>query len=223
MIVASHQTNFLPGSSFFYKMAKADIFDLRYRAQFVQRNYHHRTKMRDRWFTLPLTPKPGHDPINTVRVDLPKAKTMFRQYMHGTYSGTPYYKTRGLELVERFGDLGSDYLWQINLDLILHLRDTLGITTPIGLGVDAVGTGAEGLLSTFRAYPGVTKYLSGTGAKKYMGDTSIFDAAGITVEWSRHDPVTDDSVVSLLMDHENPIEYILREHPETPATNKEVA
>ena len=47
-----------------------------------------------------------------------------------------------------------------------------------------------------------------------MADTTPFDEVGIKVEWSRHAPVTGDSVVTLLMDYEEPMEIIMREKAE---------
>jgi WbqC-like protein family len=212
MIVAGHQPAFLPSTRYFYKMAKSDILDLRQNAQFIDRGYFHRVKFRDSWFTLPLSPKPGYyDPISTVRVDLPRAKEMFRNTMQGRYGGSRYYKTRGKELIDKFDSLGSEMLWQIDLDLILYIRDLLGIETPVSIGVDTIGGKGEGVLSNLRCYPGADAYLSGVGAKKYMGDTSVFDEAGIKVIWSRHAPVTDDSIVSILMDHSDPMDFVLRE------------
>lgn len=211
MIVSGHQPQILPSTRYFYKIAKSDVLDLRYQAQFTK-GYIHRVKMRDKWFTLPLTAQPGqYDAIDTVRVDLDKAKTMFRQTMHGRYGGARFYKTRGVDLIDKFDSLGSDYLWQINLDMLLYVRDQLGIETPICLGVPSIGGKAEGVLSNLRAYPGCTEYLSGVGARAYMGDTAVFDEAGIKVTWSRHAPVSDDSIVTILMDHRDPMDFVLRE------------
>lgn len=211
-IITGHQPNFLPSTRWFYKLAKADVMDLRHTAQFTASGYIHRVKMRDKWCTLPLSPKPGQfDAIDTVHVDLPKAKVMFRNTMQGRYGNAKFYKTRGVDLIERFDALDSDCLWRINLDLILYIRDQLGIETPICLGVPSIGGKAEGVLSNLRVYPGCTEYLSGLGAKNYMGDTTVFDEAGIKVIWSRHLPTTDDSIVSILMDHPNPIDFVLRE------------
>lgn len=210
-IIAGHQPQILPSTRYFYKMAKADVLDLRYQAQFVQ-GYIHRVKMRDKWFTLPLAPKPGQfDAIDTVHVDLPLAKERFRQTMQGRYAGSRFYKTRGADLIDRFDALESDLLWQINLDMLVYVRDLLGIETPIQLGLPAIGGKAEGVLSTLRAYPECDVYLSGMGAKKYMGETTIFNEAGIEVVWSNHDPISDDSIVTILMDHNDPIDFVLRE------------
>jgi len=214
--VAGHQPLFLPSSRFFFKMAHADILDLRIHAQFTAGGYFHRVKMRDKWFTLPLAPKPGQfDSIDSVRVDLPKAKEMFRNTVSGRYGGAPHYKAVGPDLIERFDAITSDYLWQIDLEMIMYLRDQLGIETPIGLGVKTIGGKAEGVLSTLRCYPGVDTYLSGLGAKKYMSDTSCFDQAGIKVVWSNHAPATDDSIVTIMMDHRDPIDFVMAEQEAT--------
>lgn len=211
MIVAGHQPNFLPSTRFFYKMAKADVLDLRYQAQFTK-GFIHRVQFRGSWFTLPLSPRPGQfDACDTIHVDMEKAKLMFRQTMHGRYSGAPFYKTRGLDLVEKFISLESDLMWEVNHELLIYVRDLLGITTPIQLGLPAIGGKADGVLSTLRAYPDCDAYLSGEGARKYMGDTTIFDEAGIRLIWTNHDPITDDSIVSILMDHKDPMEFVLRE------------
>jgi hypothetical protein len=206
-----HQPNFLPNSRFWYKAATADIMDIRYRAQFTEKGYQRRVKMRDAWCSLPLLNKPRLEPINEVRLDLPNAKTLLRKTMHGRYSGSRHYKTRGVELVEFADSLDTGYLWEWNLELLLFVRDMLGIETPFALGVATIGDKAEGVLSAMRGYPMADTYLSGTGAKAYMGDTTIFDEAGVKVEWSRHRAPTNDSIVTLLMDYDNPIELVMLE------------
>lgn len=211
MIVAGHQANLLPSTRWWYKLANADVMDLRYQAQFTK-GFIHRVQFRGKWFTLPLSPKPGQfDLCDSIHVDLPKAKESFRNTMHGRYAGAKFYRTRGMDLVEKFDSLESDLMWEINYELLLYIRDVLGIETPIQLGAPTIGGKAEGVLSTLRSYPDCTAYLSGEGARKYMGDTKVFDDAGIKVIWSNHDPVTDDSVVSILMDHRDPMEFVLRE------------
>jgi WbqC-like protein family len=211
VIIAAHQPNILPNSRFWYKAATADIMDLRYRAQYTERGYQRRVKMRDNWLTLPLVGKPRTEPINQVLLDVPAFRKMFPGIMHGRYSGSRHYKTRGLALVDFAMTRESGYLWEFNLELLLYVRDLLGIETPFALGVDTIGDKAEGVLSLMRAYPQADTYLSGQGAKAYMGDTTIFDEAGIKVEWSRHKPITDDSIVTLLMDYDNPIELVMQE------------
>lgn len=211
MILAAHQVTFLPGSRFWYKVARADLFDLRYRAQYTEKGYERRVKMRGEWCSVPVVGKPRFEPMNEVRIDTAKAKIQVTNTIKGRYSGAPHFKSRGNDLIERINTLETGYLWEWNLELLLYLRDVLGIDTPFTLGADTIGDKADGVLSFMRVYPNVDTYISGTGARNYMDDTSIFDEAGIKIEWSRHHPVTDDSVVSLLMDYDNPIELVMRE------------
>jgi hypothetical protein len=212
MILAAHQLNFMPYSGFWYKMEKADLFDLRYQAQYTEKGYIRRVKMRDAWCAVPVVDKPKYEPTNEVRIDIAKARTQICNTIKGRYAGAPYYKQRGGDLIDRIQSLDTGYLWEFNLELILYLRDVLGIQTPLTLGVDTIGGKAEGVLSFMRVYPGVETYLSGIGAKAYMEDTSIFDEAGIKIEWSRHRAVTHDSVVTLLMDYADPMEIIMLEN-----------
>lgn len=209
MIISAHQTNFLPYSGFWFKLATSDVMDLRYRAQFTERGYQRRVKMRDKWCSLPLVDNPRLEPINKVRIDLPRAKTEVRNVINGRYSGAKHFKTRGIELLDAIDAIETGYLWEFNLELLLHVRDVLGIDTPFALGVDTIGDKAEGVVSLLRAWPQADTYLSGTGARAYMGDTALFDEAGIKVQWSEHRAITHDSIVTLLMDYDDPMEIVM--------------
>lgn len=211
MIISAHQPTFLPNSRFWWKMANSDVLDLRYRAQFTVKGYIRRVLMRGTWCTLALEGKPRFEPINEVLINLPESKRIVTDAISGKYRDKRLFKTRGVDLIEKIQSIETGYLWEFNLELILYMRDVLGITTPIALGLEAIGGKADGTLSLLRAYPNATAYLSGTGAKAYMEDTTIFDEAGIKVLWANHDPVTDDSIVSVLMDYDNPLEIIMRE------------
>jgi len=76
------------------------------------------------------------------------------------------------------------------------------------LGVEAIGDKSEGTANLLRAYPPPVTYLSGTGARAYMEDEP-FDRAGIQVTWSKHKATTNDSVLSVLFDYEDPMEIIM--------------
>lgn len=210
MIISAHQPNFLPYSGFWWKLANSDVLDLRYRAQFTVKGYQRRVMMRDNWCSLALEGNPRYEPINEIRLK-PEARSQVLATITGRYRGSRYFKSRGQDLLDKIESLDTPYLWEFNLELILYIRDVIGITTPIALGLEAIGGKAEGTLSLMRAYPNATTYLSGNGAKKYMADTTIFDEAGIKVQWATHAPVTTDSIVTVLMDYNDPHEIIMRE------------
>jgi hypothetical protein len=214
VIVSGHQVTFLPNSRFWHKLAKSDLMDLRYRAQYTEKpGYERRVMMRDKWCPLALEGKPRYEPMNEVRINGPESFARCRDTIQGRYGDAPHFKTRGVDLLDRMETLQNvPYLWQWNLELLLHVRDVIGITTPFALGVDNTGTRAEGVVSWIQgAHPYADTYLSGIGAKKYMADTTVFDEAGIKVVWSNHKAVTNDSILTVLMDYDNPVELVMLE------------
>jgi hypothetical protein len=91
------------------------------------------------------------------------------------------------------------------------MRDILGIGTPLGLGCrHRENKGSAGLVESLGIY-GTPTYLSGTGAKVYMGDCQEFTDAGMDVVFSRHQPVTGDSILTVLMDYDDPLSVVLAE------------
>ena len=94
-----------------------------------------------------------------------------------------------------------------------QIRDLLGITTPLLTTAPPTHTNVERLIEQVRAVGG-TAYLSGTGGTAYMGEDAPdrFAAAGIELLWSDHAMSTGDSIVTLLMDEDEPMEGVLRHH-----------
>lgn len=209
MILAAHQPDLLPWSGFWFKMAKADLFDVAIHDQFQSRGYQRRVKMRDTWASLPLADDPNLCPITKVRL-APNAKTVLRETIIGRYRNAEFWPLRGLRLLSLIDDAPSDLLWAFNLSLILGVRSMLGISTPIGIASPPVGRGNDGLVSLCRYYDAQT-YLSGTGGMAYMGDLAEFKAADVDVVWSAHRPVERDSVVTVLMDYDDPLGLIMEE------------
>jgi hypothetical protein len=214
VIVSAHQPDLLPYSGFFYKMAKSDAMDLKVFDQYVHRGYQRRVKMQDQWATIPVIKDSPYDPINTVRVDPDVVPAHLAQVIEKRYSAEPYWKVHGQTICDFVLANRTEFLWQFNFNLILLVRDLLGIKTPVAVtGPPTAGKGAVGLCSVIERYrsDGRLVYLSGTGAKAYMGDCSEFTAAGIEVVFSPHKAVTGDSILSLLMRFEDPLSYVLAE------------
>src|SRR5674476_1110039 len=74
------------------------------------------------------------------------------------------------------------------------------------------GRGETGLASIMKQYHATT-YLSGTGGRAYKGDCEEFHNAGIDIAWSTHQPVTGDSILSVLMDYDDPMAVVMSEQP----------
>jgi hypothetical protein len=217
MIVATHQADLLPYSGFWFKMAKADLFDLKIYDQFQARGTQRRVMMRDSWASVPVVGNPTRARICDVRIRPEEAGPALANHITGRYRGARNWDTMGKALLELIEEIHTEHLWQLNLALLLGVRDILGITTPISIAVPPEGRGADGLLSVIRRY-NADVYLAGTGSRAYMGDCAQFHEAGIEVRWSTHKPVTGDSIVSVLMDYDDPLSVVLAEHDEETTT-----
>lgn len=211
MILGAHQPDLLPWSGFWYKMAHSDLFDIKIYDQFQNQGYQRRVKMRDAWASLPLVGKPSLVSIYDVRT-APDAADRLIDLIRGRYRGSAQWPARGEALLHCIDSARADSLWAFNLSLLFDVRDMLGITTPLAVGVKPTGLATDGLIDVCRQY-GAEVYLSGSGGADYMGSLPELQFArqGIRLEWSRHAPTTGDSIVSILMDHEDPMEIVMKE------------
>jgi hypothetical protein len=213
VILAAHQPDLLPYTGFWYKMAKADVFDLALHDQYQAKGYQRRVMMRDSWASLLLVGKPRLVPITEVRMQ-EYAPNALIQVIRGRYAGSRYWHRRGPQLLDAIAAAPCEYLWEFNTALIFHVRKMLGIETAIvSLPEAPVGNGIDGLINLSHQYV-ADSYLSGTGGRAYMGDDPerVFMDNGLQLEWSKHEITTGDSIVSVLMDYKDPMEIIMKEH-----------
>ncbi|MBK9475406.1 MAG: WbqC family protein [Tetrasphaera sp.] len=218
MRVAIHQPDLLPYSGFWFKMATSDAFVLAVHDQFQKHGYQRRVRMRGTWVSHQLVGKPALVPITQVQVQ-PGWQGRMVDAIRGRYTGARHFRTRGAELLERIEGASGASLVEVNTALIEVIRDLLGITTPLLRTDPPVGAGIERLIEVVRAVGG-DAYLSGTGGTAYLGEDAPqrFANAGVTLEWSRHAMTTGDSIVTVLMDCDDPLEVVLArtdgpEHP----------
>ena len=211
MIVAAHQPDLLPYSGFFYKLAKADFFDLKIWDQYVQRGFQRRVTMRGQWVTMPVIAESSTAPINTLRLDPDRAPRVLVEGIHKRYRDAKHWDKYGPMICDEILATRTELLWQFNFALIVMMRDILGIRTPVGLGCRHTSKGSAGVIEALQAY-GTPTYLSGTGARVYMGDCKEFTEAGIPVIFSKHQALTGDSILTVLMDHDDPLAVVLAEH-----------
>lgn len=212
MRVAIHQPDLLPWSGFWFKMAHSDRFVLAVHDQLQKHWVQRRVMMRDTWVTLPLVNKPRLVPINTVEVKEGWQEGLVDS-MRGRYVGARHWRTRGSDVVDLVRSVDSHNLAEINIALIRGVQEMLGLTTEL---VVTPPPREAGLLRVLEVLDGVgaTSYLSGTGARGYIDDEGerLFAERGIELRWSDHEKTTGDSVVTVLVDHDDPMEVILRRH-----------
>ena len=211
MIIAMHQPDLLPYSGFWHKMAKADVFEIGIHYQFTKRGYQRRVRMRDAWATVPVVGEPFRAAVKDVQVDPARARKSLCDTIYGRYAAARYWKVRGPELLALVEDVNTDRLWQLNLHLIIGVRDMLGIRTPLSIGSPLKGSKSEAIVHALSAYGDDVIHLSGPGARTYMGEGREFADAGIELRFTNHRPVTGDSIVSVLMDHPDPLAVVMGE------------
>lgn len=208
-LVSIHQPDLLPYSGFWFKMAVSDVFVVARHDQFQKHGYQRRVAMRESWVSHQLVGKPSLVPITDIGV-APGWQDRLGAAIRGRYRGATHWKERGEALCERIDACSGDHLDEVNLALIHVIRETLGISTELAFTDPPTGSGRDRLVEQVRAVGG-SSYLSGTGGASYLGDTAEddFAAEGIELQWSHHRPVTGDSVVTLLMDHDDPLAAVL--------------
>lgn len=207
-ILASHQPDFIPYSGFFYKVAKAQVFDLAIYDQYTDSGYQRRVKMGDKWVGVSVDKsKYRLAPIWQVQYN-PDSIQKVIDAIYAEYHKAPYYNKYAPHIISCLVN-GTGSLFKLNINLIACICSLLGIQTRLQTAMPLTKPKGYGILQLMDIYQ-VDRYLSGAGAKEYIGDE--FEKAGKELIWSKHDPITGNSVLEILFNYENPMEYILREH-----------
>lgn len=212
MRVSIHQPDLLPYSGFWYKMATSDKFVLAVHDQFQKHGYQRRVQMRGTWCSHRLVGKPSLVPISSVRVQ-PGWQGRIADQIRGRYSGARHWATRGVDLVDRILESQGESLDEVNVSLIRVLAEVLEIRTELVITSPPRGASSERLIEQVLMVGG-DEYLAGPGGRAYMGDDAVekFAASGVRLSWSAHQPSTSDSIVTVLMDEDDPQDHVLRSH-----------
>jgi hypothetical protein len=212
MKVAIHQPDLLPYSGFWFKLATSDRFVIASHDQFQKHGYQRRVMMRDAWCSHQLVGKPSLVPIDTIQV-APGWQQRIVDVVRGRYAGARHFQDRGRVLMDRILECEGERLDEVNLAMIRVVQEMLEIRTELVLTDPPVGSGIERLIEQVQMVGG-TSYLSGAGGAAYLGEDAAdrFAAEGIELAWSRHRHVTGDSIVTLLLDHDDPLSAVLDTH-----------
>lgn len=210
MIIASHQVDLLPYSGFWYKLAKADLLDLKIFDRFQPRGYQRRVVMRGQWASIPVIGGSQSTLISDVRIHPGKTRDLLIDIVTERYEGGKHWATAGQQVIGMIEQIHTEHLWQFNLHLILGIRDLLGIRTPISIAGPPRDHGDAGIAEVMHQY-GATTYLSGAAEWSAGGFSEVLEDAGIDLKWSKHEPVTGESILSVLVDYDNPRAVVMSE------------
>jgi len=189
MRVAIHQPQYLPWLGYFDKMDSADVFVILDDVQYKKNEWQNRNKIRTaegwQWLTVPVLYKFGQK-MDKVRIDnhrdwrARQAKSLEYNYSRAAYFSK--YASFFQDLFEKDWDLIVD----LNIYIINHLKETLGINTEVvnssTLGVSSAST--ERLVEICAKLK-ADIYLSGAGGKEYL-EQGLFKDKGIELEFQEY-------------------------------------
>lgn len=215
-VVGILQPSYLPWLGYFEQIFRADVFVFYDDVQFEKGSWRNRNRIKTpqgaHWLTVPVLTKGRDFPaINEVRVN--NAEPWQKKHLRTLaqyYSKAPHYAEHAPALAGII-DQPWERLCDLNVALIRHLAEALGIRTPFlfasELGIQ--GSGAPRLVEIL-AHLGGTVFYEGAAGRDYI-DESLFSARGMRVEYQEYKhPVYAQlhgefvpflSVVDLLFNH----------------------
>jgi hypothetical protein len=189
------QPSYIPWRGYFHQIQKADVFMFYDDAQYDDRGWRNRNRVKTsggtRWLTIPVMSRGAQvtrTPIHDIRIcwDRPWAEKHWETMRH-SYSRAPYFD-RYSKILEDAYRRRSTLLADLTIDLTVALADALGVGGRRFLRsstLPAQGTKTDRLLALLRAI-GADHYISGPSARDYI-DQDKLDRAGVTVEYMAYD------------------------------------
>jgi len=183
-VAVIHQPNYLPGLTYFDKIACCDVFIFLDNVQYTKNNWINRNKIKtpngDQWLTVPVVTagqltQTINQTIPDQRSDWPmKHLNALRTY----YGRAPHFR-RFLPILQEHYERSWASLADLNASLIRAVCRELGLAPEFVFASELKASGrSTALLVQLCCAVGATAYLSGPGGLKYM-DTSLFRGKGI--------------------------------------------
>jgi WbqC-like protein family len=188
MTIAIHQPNYLPYLGFFDKMLKADHFIILDDAQFSKGDFHNRNRINTnagpKWLTIPV--KGSFVPIKDIIINNEHlfSEMKWTEYhlnlIKDNYLKSKFFKILFLRLEDIYKK-EYEKLLEVNLALILLLKELFEIKTPVSLSSElGLKSSATQRLIDICKYFSAKTYISGKSGPNYM-DLSLFEKNNIKV------------------------------------------
>lgn len=191
MKVGIHQPNFFPWMGYFDKMETSDTFVILDDVQLTDSSLTQRTKVLncngDTTYLTVAFEKKGYLQKKIRDIKINKNVDWQRRqldFLRGTYGKTRYWKEVE-EFIRPIYEKEYTFLIDVNMKTIEIVRDLLRIETPLIMQSDMIydnDSKKDELVLSLCKSLGARKYLSGSGAKKYM-NLDIFEKNRVEVEF----------------------------------------
>lgn len=193
MRVSIIQSCYIPWRGFFDLIGRCDLLVIFDRVQFVKRHWHNRNRIMTPngpvWLTIPVATKSRFlQPIDEVEIAEKWAEKHWRS-IELAYGRAPFFQAEAAMLRTLYQQADTlSKLTDVNERFLRALMGRLGLGTRLARDTDfaAEGRKTDRLLDICRKV-GATRYLSGPSAKSYLDET-LFESAGIAVEWMSYGP-----------------------------------
>lgn len=187
--VAIMQPTYLPWLGYFGLMQSVDLYIVLDTVQFAKRSWQQRNQIKTMngplWLSVPVLTKGKREQlIHEVEIDysqdFPRSHL---KTLEMNYRKSAYFDTLSPQL---FAILEADkkYLAELTTDLILWIREVLGITTPIRFASEFDVSGAKAdLLASLCEQAGASEYISPPGSKDYLDESDAFTKRNIPLRY----------------------------------------
>lgn len=186
MITFVHQPEYLPWLGFFDKLARCDTFVVYDDAQFEHGGYQNRNKIKTtqgwRWLTVPIVH--NHPQlIKDVRISGNQWKKYHIRIIAYNYEKAPFFKDY-FPLIESALNFNHELLIGLNLHFIKMFAEILGIKATMIRSSEFPYRGEEKneKLISICKFMGADTYLSGSGGRAYVNESTFYNA-NIKLQW----------------------------------------
>lgn len=184
--IAILQSNYIPWKGYFDLIRLVDEFIFYDEVQYTKNDWRNRNKLKTpsgaQWITIPVE---YHFPqkISETKVSAKDWSIKHWKTISMNYARSAYFKEYKDIVGDFYHTTHSEYLSVINRKAIEMVNEIVGIKTKLSGSSDYVMAGDRNeRLVNICKQAGATNYLSGPAAKSYV-DESLFNNAGIKVEW----------------------------------------
>jgi len=189
MKVSIMQPTYLPWIGYFALMESVDVFIILDSVQFSKRSWQQRNQIKTesgaKWLTVPVISKGKRGQlISDVEIDYSgKFPENHINMIKQNYKESNFFSNYSEDFFNILRKKNR-HLSRLSIDLILLIRELLGIKTTIKYSSNFSTKGSKDeLLAELCEYVGATEYISPPGSKVYLDDSHSFLKRNISVKY----------------------------------------
>ncbi len=187
--IAIMQPTYLPWCGYFGLMQSVDLFIFLDTVQFARRSWQQRNQIKTangpQWLTVPVQTKGKRDQaIMGVEIE-PSTDfvSVHRKSIEINYRKAPFFDDLAPRVLSTL-QMPRTNLCELNIDMILCMKELLNISTPVARAssFECEGTKADLLAALCQESEG-TEYLSPPGSRPYLEASDAFENLGIPIRY----------------------------------------